>query len=224
MSDDNTFGTRTAVEGMDDAVIKRDEAAAPPKSSETAVEQQPPKKKKHKTGEGHTRVRRVGRVPTKSSEEILSAMNQGGQQQQQQPPQLAQSPESVTLGEAAAVAAAACVMETPPPPAPLFKVQSKHDEKWNKMFNELVEYKKHFNTTNVPQCYDKNVRLGRWTHYQRGQSILIWLCRRLPLDSLILLLSSSNLFSFMIFCYTQSNIGFTNPKARPRSMLTALLG
>jgi hypothetical protein len=48
-----------------------------------------------------------------------------------------------------------------------YKVQSKHDEKWNKMLEALVEYKKEQNSTMVPQCYDQDQRLGRWVHYQR---------------------------------------------------------
>jgi hypothetical protein len=48
-----------------------------------------------------------------------------------------------------------------------YKVQSKHDEKWNKMLEALVEYKKEHNSTMVPQCYDQDQRLGRWVHYQR---------------------------------------------------------
>jgi selenocysteine-specific translation elongation factor len=48
-----------------------------------------------------------------------------------------------------------------------YKVQSKHDEKWNKMLEALVEFKKEHNSTMVPQCYDQDQRLGRWVHYQR---------------------------------------------------------
>jgi selenocysteine-specific translation elongation factor len=48
-----------------------------------------------------------------------------------------------------------------------YKVQSKHDEKWNKMLEALAEYKKEHNSTMVPQCYDQDQRLGRWVHYQR---------------------------------------------------------
>lgn len=48
-----------------------------------------------------------------------------------------------------------------------YKVQSKHDEKWNRMLEALVEYKKEHNSTMVPQCYDQDQRLGRWVHYQR---------------------------------------------------------
>jgi hypothetical protein len=50
-----------------------------------------------------------------------------------------------------------------------YKVQSKHDEKWNKMLEALIEYKKEFSSTMVPQCYDQDPRLGRWVHYQRGK-------------------------------------------------------
>lgn len=51
---------------------------------------------------------------------------------------------------------------------------TKHDEKWNTMFERLVEYKeKHEGSTNVPQCYDDCPKLGRWVHYQRGTCILL---------------------------------------------------
>ena len=48
-----------------------------------------------------------------------------------------------------------------------YKVHSKHDEKWNKMLEALLEYKKEHNSTMVPQCYDQDQRLGRWVPYQR---------------------------------------------------------
>lgn len=47
--------------------------------------------------------------------------------------------------------------------------QSKHDDKWLKMLEQLIEYKKANNSTLVPQCYDQDPRLGRWVHYQRGK-------------------------------------------------------
>eukprot|EP00429_Kryptoperidinium_foliaceum_P007691 CAMPEP_0176009660 /NCGR_PEP_ID=MMETSP0120_2-20121206/4364_1 /TAXON_ID=160619 /ORGANISM="Kryptoperidinium foliaceum, Strain CCMP 1326" /LENGTH=326 /DNA_ID=CAMNT_0017342461 /DNA_START=16 /DNA_END=996 /DNA_ORIENTATION=- len=47
------------------------------------------------------------------------------------------------------------------------KVVSKHDEKWNHMFNRLVAFKEKHKHTNVPQMYDDSPRLGRWVHYQR---------------------------------------------------------
>ena len=47
------------------------------------------------------------------------------------------------------------------------RVLSKHDEKWNHMFQKLVAYKEAHNSTLVPQCYDSEPRLGRWVHYQR---------------------------------------------------------
>jgi hypothetical protein len=50
------------------------------------------------------------------------------------------------------------------------KVLSKHDERWNAMFEKLIEYKQQNNSTQVPQCYDNDPRLGRWVHYQRGTS------------------------------------------------------
>jgi hypothetical protein len=56
-----------------------------------------------------------------------------------------------------------------------YKVLSKHDEKWNKMLEALLEYKKEHNSTMVPQCYDQDQRLGRWVHYQRGMHKRYWL-------------------------------------------------
>lgn len=47
--------------------------------------------------------------------------------------------------------------------------KSKHDLKWDMMFDKLVEYKHKFHNTMVPQCYDQDPRLGRWVHYQRGK-------------------------------------------------------
>eukprot|EP00934_Nitzschia_sp_Nitz4_P006998 Nitzschia sp. Nitz4//scaffold28_size193895//28642//29952//NITZ4_001629-RA/size193895-augustus-gene-0.290-mRNA-1//1//CDS//3329545874//6988//frame0 len=47
------------------------------------------------------------------------------------------------------------------------RVFSKHDEKWNSMFEKLQAFKNQHNTTMVPQCYDQDSRLGRWVHYQR---------------------------------------------------------
>jgi Helicase associated domain len=46
-------------------------------------------------------------------------------------------------------------------------VSTKHDEKWNKSFDKLLEYKAKHGTTMVPQCYQDDARLGRWVHYQR---------------------------------------------------------
>lgn len=59
-------------------------------------------------------------------------------------------------------------------------VSTKHDEKWNTMFERLVEYKeKHDGSTNVPQCYDDCPKLGRWVHYQRGTCVWwSWVRRR----------------------------------------------
>jgi len=47
------------------------------------------------------------------------------------------------------------------------KVISKHEEKWNWMFDRLVEFRDKFKHTNVPQMYADAPRLGRWVHYQR---------------------------------------------------------
>eukprot|EP00980_Cylindrotheca_fusiformis_P026948 scaffold18138_cov128-Cylindrotheca_fusiformis.AAC.14 len=51
------------------------------------------------------------------------------------------------------------------------RVLSKHDEKWNAMFDKLVAYKFLEQNANghtlVPQCYHEDPRLGRWVHYQR---------------------------------------------------------
>lgn len=47
------------------------------------------------------------------------------------------------------------------------KVISKHEEKWNWMFDRLVEFQEKFKHTNVPQMYSDAPRLGRWVHYQR---------------------------------------------------------
>jgi Helicase associated domain len=49
---------------------------------------------------------------------------------------------------------------------------SKHDERWNAMFAKLLEYKRQNNSTQVPQCYDQDARLGRWVHYQRGEFVV----------------------------------------------------
>lgn len=50
--------------------------------------------------------------------------------------------------------------------------KSKHDLKWDLMFDKLVEYKRKFNNAMVPQCYDQEPRLGRWVHYQRGKKMI----------------------------------------------------
>lgn len=47
------------------------------------------------------------------------------------------------------------------------KVVSKHEEKWNWMFERLLEFQQKFKHTNVPQMYSDAPRLGRWVHYQR---------------------------------------------------------
>ena len=47
------------------------------------------------------------------------------------------------------------------------KVISKHEEKWNWMFDRLLEFREKFHHTNVPQMYADAPRLGRWVHYQR---------------------------------------------------------
>lgn len=44
---------------------------------------------------------------------------------------------------------------------------SKHDQKWEDMYKELVKYKEEHNSMLVPQCYKPNRKLGRWVHYQR---------------------------------------------------------
>ena len=44
---------------------------------------------------------------------------------------------------------------------------SKHDLKWNEMFNRLIQYKAQHHNCLVPQNYEADSRLGRWVHYQR---------------------------------------------------------
>jgi hypothetical protein len=44
---------------------------------------------------------------------------------------------------------------------------SRHDIKWNEMFNRLDEYKAEHGNCLVPQNYKTDGRLGRWVHYQR---------------------------------------------------------
>ena len=50
--------------------------------------------------------------------------------------------------------------------------QSKHDEKWFQMLEQLTAYKQANGHTMVPQCDKANPRLGRWVHYQRGAFVL----------------------------------------------------
>jgi hypothetical protein len=54
---------------------------------------------------------------------------------------------------------------------------SKHDEKWNAVFQKLVEYKLKHGHTMVPQCYKEDQKLGRWVHYQRVE---YWLFMATP--------------------------------------------
>jgi hypothetical protein len=49
----------------------------------------------------------------------------------------------------------------------LSRVVTKHDEKWNGRYDQLLEYKAKNGHTMVPQCYHDDPRLGRWVHYQR---------------------------------------------------------
>ena len=58
-------------------------------------------------------------------------------------------------------------------PSVPFKMHSKHDAKWNAMFEKLRVYNSQFKNTLVPQCYDQDPRLGRWVHYQRGTSVSV---------------------------------------------------
>ena len=78
------------------------------------------------------------------------------------------------------------------------KVISKHEEKWNWMFDRLLEFREKFNHTNVPQMYADAPRLGRWVHYQRVEywvfqetgTFLLWMYR-IFLKSLLQYVSSS---------------------------------
>lgn len=72
-------------------------------------------------------------------------------------------PPPVPVARAAAVAAPSQAQQQAP-----FKMLSKHDEKWNIMFDKFIGYKEKHGSTLVPQCYSEDPRLGRWVHYQRG--------------------------------------------------------
>ena len=50
---------------------------------------------------------------------------------------------------------------------------SKHDKKWNALFEKLLEFKKKNNHTMVPQVYKDDPNLGRWVHYQRVEYWLL---------------------------------------------------
>ncbi|CAJ1961345.1 unnamed protein product [Cylindrotheca closterium] len=134
-----------AAEGKEDDSSKP--AVPVPAAAAAAKEGETPKKPKRK--EIRKRVRRVGK-----SEPRKFAKTDGGSSN----PSGEGTLESLT--GAAARADGATTM-------PTRRVLSKHDEKWNNMFDKLVEYKKANNHTLVPQCYHDDPRLGRWVHYQR---------------------------------------------------------
>jgi len=112
------------------------------------------------------RVRRVGKVPARKVPKLEES-----------------SPDSGTAAAPAAAAAADENTEDVPPtdgneikgeaaqadiPANgALKVGTKHDEKWGMMFEKLMEYKSQHGHSMVPQCYQDDLRLGRWVHYQR---------------------------------------------------------
>jgi len=124
------------------------EGEAKPAATETAPakEGEAPPTKKPKRKETRKRVRRVGKAEPRKFVKIDP------------------STAAAAAGEAAAVDAAA---RPDGAPMPTRRVLSKHDEKWNNMFDRLLEYKKANNHTLVPQCYHDDPRLGRWVHYQR---------------------------------------------------------
>jgi hypothetical protein len=100
-----------------------------------------------------------------------------------------------------------------------YKVHSKHDEKWNKMLEALIEYKKEHNSTMVPQCYDQDQRLGRWVHYQRGMYKHYWICACASSCFFMRCHLTNSTLTFVI----QSSIGSTRLVERERSTRTGLL-
>jgi len=137
----------TAVEAADGKDDTKPAAAAaadvgPPKIPHPGL-------KKPKRKETRKRVRRVGKTePRKFVKVDVGPNNPGGEG----------TLESLTGAAARADG---------PGAMPTRRVLSKHDEKWNNMFDKLLEYKKANNHTLVPQCYHDDPRLGRWVHYQR---------------------------------------------------------
>jgi hypothetical protein len=112
------------------------------------------------------RVRRVGKIPpeklVKLDEEATGVSNPSDAP--------APAPSQVPTGTEAEEGLkedADASMEIPLPDGPSSRIATKHDEKWNAMFQKLLEYKKQNNNTMVPQCYSEDQRLGRWVHYQR---------------------------------------------------------
>lgn len=75
------------------------------------------------------------------------------------------------------------------------EIISKHDEKWDQMFQKLVAYKMaHNGSTMVPQCYHEDPRLGRWVHYQRGTNVALAILNIFGAESLRVLTSFSRLY------------------------------
>lgn len=120
-----------------------------------------PANAKRTTSQRMARVRRVGRIPKQSDGDHSIGVSVGGD-----------SMASSTFGEIASETLRNC-----------FATQTKHDEKWHEMFQKLVQYKKFFNHTRVPQCYDQDPRLGRWVHYQRVEYWLFQAKKKAKINS-----------------------------------------
>lgn len=135
-----------------------DEAAAsldiPAPADTTTTEAPKPKKKETKK-----RIRRVGKT---SPRKVVKAEKNATASSSGPTDQAVSDPSTATSGEATSAAAAASLGKNS-----VARVLSKHDEKWNAMFDKLAAYKSEHNSTLVPQCYDQEPRLGRWVHYQR---------------------------------------------------------
>ena len=168
------------------------------------------------------RVRRVGSTKVVPSAAATAAQNNKppavhDQQQQQQQQQQAVAattgmfgpgefvvPPVATLTTAnGGVVAPGTMMAVPVDPAihalqVPYRVQSKHDEKWNKAVEDLLKYKETHGNTLVPQCYDHDPKLGRWVHYQRGKSFEILGA----MTSEMLKLGDANLSLFSLFLVT----------------------
>lgn len=126
-----------------DAAAKPDVAATPPANDA-------PKKAKRK--ETRKRVRRVGKSEPRKIAKIEASSTDASE--------TAGGGDVVIDGTNGSV-------PQPEGTGQTRRVLSKHDEKWNNMFNRLLEFKKANNHTLVPQCYHDDPRLGRWVHYQR---------------------------------------------------------